>query len=342
MDLDGLGARCSLPTCATLDYLPLKCAHCTNLFCSSHHAHAAHTCPSAPAAVHIPSCPICSRPVPASPGLTLDDAMSRHIDAGCARRERRNALCGKPGCETRDITRNTCPSCAAVFCLTHRLEADHACAGGVAVADSPLTAAMRRLGAPAAQSEQREGRKKKSIRALVPRRDKSRSRSGSPRGGRGAAKTSSMVFSNTREKPLRAAGMDSVSADDVLNLAVYFAPAVERRPEFWQVSRRWSAGKVLDALKLPDLGGDRFGFYVVRHSGAAVRGITLVPRISALRDGDNAVRNGDAVVVETGENGVPPGWADILSGDPTLQKFCAAHAQDRGTAASANSSCSVS
>lgn len=150
-----------------------------------------------------------------------------------------------------------------------------------------------------------------------------------------------MLFSNAQLKPHRGAGMAAVSADDVVNLAVYFAPALERRPEFWQFSRRWSAGKVLDALKLPDLtSGDRYGLYVVRRNGAAVSGISLMPRISALRDGASAVGNGDVVIVENGESGVAPGWADILSGDGTLRKFCAGYAQERDIAV-ASSSCAV-
>jgi hypothetical protein len=43
-----IGSHCSLPTCHALDFLPLTCAHCHLLFCSSHSSPSSHACSSDP------------------------------------------------------------------------------------------------------------------------------------------------------------------------------------------------------------------------------------------------------------------------------------------------------
>jgi predicted nucleic acid binding AN1-type Zn finger protein len=347
MDLDDVGARCALSACATLDYLPMRCSHCTQQFCAAHHGAAAHACSAAPAAPHVPTCPICARPVPPAPGQPPDDAMARHIDAGCPRRARNNKLCSKHECRTRDVTPVLCRACGLNFCLEHRLEADHDCGAKGPVpskSDAPLAAAMRRLAAsdPTATAAASGGgggegggggggggggsRKK---RMLFSRKGRSKSRppAGAVAGGAGSS-SSSMVFSNSPSNPRRVAGAAAMDAEDVLHLAVYFAPHIARRPEFWVVSRRWSAGKVMDGLHLPAMEGSaRYGLYGVRRSGGRVVGVNLLPRIAPLRDGGGAVRDGDAVVVEVGESGLPPGWIGVLGGDPALGQLRADRVQ---------------
>ncbi|GAA5976833.1 hypothetical protein JCM10908_005645 [Rhodotorula pacifica] len=41
--------HCALPTCHTLDFLPLTCPHCSSTFCRDHSFPAAHACPYDPA-----------------------------------------------------------------------------------------------------------------------------------------------------------------------------------------------------------------------------------------------------------------------------------------------------
>lgn len=346
MDLDGLGARCSLASCSTLDYLPLRCNHCRQQFCADHHAHAAHACAAAPAASFIPTCPICAQPVPSASGQTPDGAMARHVDAGCPRRARRNKVCAKPDCRARDIAPVLCRACGETFCLEHRLEADHQCEmTDSRKADSPLAAAMLRMhtsgSAPGGgRTNAGDGGRKKS---LLSRRTRSKSPRGpatkgvgstsnatpslSTKSGGSGAKKLLTTFSNQTSNPKKATGGAAIDPEDSLYLAVYFASQLERRPEYWLVSRRWSAGKVLDKLRLPEQeDGARFSLYAVRRSGEHVTGINLLPRITPLRDNSDLLRNYDAVVVEVGDNGLPPEWVDVVSANRGLQKFKATRA----------------
>lgn len=134
----------------------------------------------------------------------------------------------------------------------------------------------------------------------------------------------SMVFSNVASSPRRAAGPSAaVASDDEMHLAVYFCAEARRRPEYWVVSRRWSAGKVLDAFKLPALAnGQRYALYAVRKAGNSVAAVNLLPRITPLREhGREILADGDCVVVEVGEKGLRDGWMDVLGRDRALSKF---------------------
>lgn len=339
MDLDGVGARCALSSCATLDYLPLRCNHCQLQFCAEHHGHAAHSCRSAPTVPFVPTCPICAAPVPATAGLTADAAMARHVDAGCPRRARSNKLCAKADCRARDIAPVLCRACGDTFCLEHRLEADHDCAKAGAAsatgkADNPLAAAMSRLQAGGAGNGD-SGKKKISL----PRRTRSKSPRGAVKGvgaTAGSASSSKVLsskkvlttFSNQPSSPKKPSGAAAFNVEDALTLAVYFAPQLERQPEYWLVNRRWSAGKVLDTLRLPDLAGDsRFALYIVRRSGERITGANLLPRITPLRDSREGVKNFDAVVVEAGESGLSPEWVNVVSKNKGLDRLQAMHAE---------------
>jgi predicted nucleic acid binding AN1-type Zn finger protein len=341
MDLDGLGARCALASCATLDYLPLRCTHCKRQFCADHHTHAAHACHAAPATPQIPTCPICAQPVPPAAGQSADAAMARHVDAGCPKRARENKLCAKPGCRARDVAPVVCRVCGDTFCLEHRLEADHECrSAGRVSADTPLSAAMKRLGtggtsAPVGRSSTASAGARKKMSLPLWRRSKSprgqaatvRGSSSTPVDGVAAPKSSAggaklVAFSNLPSTPKRITGAAAIDTEDALHLAVYFAPQLERRPEYWIVSRRWSAGKVLDGLNLPELDDNsRFSLYAVRRSADRVAGVNLLPRINPLREAGGNLRDGDAIVVEVGENGLPSGWMDVLERNGVLGKF---------------------
>ncbi|POY72687.1 hypothetical protein BMF94_4516 [Rhodotorula taiwanensis] len=47
--------HCALPTCRTLDFLPLTCPHCSRSFCREHASPTAHACPSDPALARVSS-----------------------------------------------------------------------------------------------------------------------------------------------------------------------------------------------------------------------------------------------------------------------------------------------
>lgn len=154
MDLDGLGGRCSLQSCRAVDYLPFSCPFCQTLYCGSHSLPAAHHCPKSPQSSVVPTCPICEQPVPVPRDGDVNHAVAVHIDSGCPARVRENKACNKEGCRKRDVTPVTCRACGLVYCLEHRLEADHECKRGNPVSDNMakgdtstagLAAAMRRV-----------------------------------------------------------------------------------------------------------------------------------------------------------------------------------------------------
>jgi hypothetical protein len=76
------------------------------------------------------------------------------------------------------------------------------------------------------------------------------------------------------------------------------------------LNSRHSAGKILDALKLPppppDASSDRYSAYAVKHGG---KGVNLLPTIVPLRDlGREVIQDGDNIVLEVGEQGLGPEW----------------------------------
>ncbi|PAA70193.1 hypothetical protein BOX15_Mlig021700g1, partial [Macrostomum lignano] len=130
-----LGQHCADQSCKQLDFLPLRCDLCQNVYCKLHFAYASHSCPLAYKKENqVPACPLCSRPIPVAPGEDANAVVGRHMDTDCnsepAQRHRKRAgRCSAAGCRTRELVPVTCPSCRLNFCIKHRLEQDHACAG---------------------------------------------------------------------------------------------------------------------------------------------------------------------------------------------------------------------
>ncbi|XP_041329523.1 AN1-type zinc finger protein 2B isoform X4 [Pyrgilauda ruficollis] len=122
MEFPDLGAHCSWPACQRLDFLPLKCDACEQIFCTDHITYAQHDCTSAykksvclclctccaswlegheqdlklqlklwkPCSlllslqdVQVPVCPLCNTPVPVRRGEMPDVVVGEHIDRDC-------------------------------------------------------------------------------------------------------------------------------------------------------------------------------------------------------------------------------------------------------------------
>ncbi|XP_048339742.1 AN1-type zinc finger protein 2B isoform X4 [Sphaerodactylus townsendi] len=137
MEFPDLGAHCSEPSCKRLDFLPLKCDACGQLFCTNHVAYAHHNCTSAyKKDVQVPVCPLCSMPIPVKRGEMPDIVVGTHIDQDCksdpAQRKRKifTNKCQRPGCKQREMMKVVCDQCHGNFCLKHRHPLDHDCAGG--------------------------------------------------------------------------------------------------------------------------------------------------------------------------------------------------------------------
>ncbi|XP_044294058.1 AN1-type zinc finger protein 2B [Varanus komodoensis] len=136
MEFPDLGAHCSEPSCKRLDFLPLKCDACEQLFCTDHVAYAHHHCTSAyKKDVQVPVCPLCSTPIPVKRGEMPDIVVGAHIDQDCksdpALRKRKifTNKCQRPGCKQREMMKVLCDQCHGNFCLKHRHPLDHGCNG---------------------------------------------------------------------------------------------------------------------------------------------------------------------------------------------------------------------
>ncbi|XP_073503428.1 AN1-type zinc finger protein 2B isoform X2 [Phyllobates terribilis] len=136
MEFPDLGQHCSEPTCKQLDFLPLKCDACEQIFCKDHVTYALHNCSSAyKKDVQVPVCPLCNIPIPVKRGQTPDIVVGEHIDRDCksdpAQQKRKifTNKCGKPGCRQKELMKVICEDCHGNFCLKHRHPLDHECKG---------------------------------------------------------------------------------------------------------------------------------------------------------------------------------------------------------------------
>ncbi|XP_074857704.1 AN1-type zinc finger protein 2B isoform X2 [Carettochelys insculpta] len=156
MEFPDLGAHCSEPACKRLDFLPLKCDACEQIFCTDHITYTQHRCTSAyKKDVQVPVCPLCNIPVPVRKGEMPDRVVGEHIDRDCksdpAQRKRKiyTNKCLKPGCKQREMMKVICDQCHGNFCLKHRHPLDHECSGAGRSLSKAGHAAVTRAQSPA-------------------------------------------------------------------------------------------------------------------------------------------------------------------------------------------------
>ncbi|KAG8433022.1 hypothetical protein GDO86_013179 [Hymenochirus boettgeri] len=107
MELPDLGKHCSEPTCRQLDFLPMKCDACDELFCKNHITYDQHTCPSAYKKIF-------------------------------------KSRCLKPGCKKKELMEITCDHCQNNFCISHRHPLDHDCKSAAGMISKAGFAALNR------------------------------------------------------------------------------------------------------------------------------------------------------------------------------------------------------
>nr|XP_033770832.1 AN1-type zinc finger protein 2A isoform X2 [Geotrypetes seraphini] len=90
MELPDLGKHCSERTCKQLDFLPLKCKACEQVFCKDHITYSQHKCASAYKKIF-------------------------------------TNKCLNPGCKKRELIKMMCDQCQGNFCIKHRHPLDHEC-----------------------------------------------------------------------------------------------------------------------------------------------------------------------------------------------------------------------
>jgi len=126
-----MGQHCTEGTCKQLDYLPMKCDACSQLFCKDHLQYDDHSCSSKyKKNIQVPVCPLCNNPVPVARGTLPDIAVSAHIEADCQTSSKHKVFtnrCNKTKCKKKELVPVICNSCKLNFCLTHRHPADHDC-----------------------------------------------------------------------------------------------------------------------------------------------------------------------------------------------------------------------
>ncbi|KAG7491985.1 hypothetical protein MATL_G00009660 [Megalops atlanticus] len=154
MEFPDLGEHCSEKSCKRLDFLPMKCDACEDIFCKDHITYANHKCTSAyKKDVQVPVCPLCNTPIPIQRGEMPDIKVGEHIDRDCkdpAQRKQKifTNKCSKGGCKQKEMIKVTCDQCYLNYCLKHRHPLDHDCkTDGRPVSKSGHAALMRSQGA---------------------------------------------------------------------------------------------------------------------------------------------------------------------------------------------------
>ncbi|KAM4598556.1 AN1-type zinc finger protein 2A [Polymixia lowei] len=154
MEFPDLGEHCSEKSCKRLDFLPMRCDACQEIFCKDHISYANHKCMSSyKKDVQVPVCPLCNIPIPVKRGEMPDIKVGEHIDRDCksdpAQRKRKifTNRCSKGGCKQKEMIRVTCDQCHLNYCLKHRHPLDHDCkTDGKSVSKSGHAALLRAQG----------------------------------------------------------------------------------------------------------------------------------------------------------------------------------------------------
>lgn len=138
MELPHLGKNCALRECNQLDFLPVKCDACSEIYCVRHYQYDNHNCEKAKNRdAQVPVCPLCSEPVVSKRNELPDVAVSQHIDQYCKLNDRLKAqkpksnlqACSFKSCKQKDLIYLECKDCRSKFCIKHRHPSDHLCVG---------------------------------------------------------------------------------------------------------------------------------------------------------------------------------------------------------------------
>ncbi|XP_048723200.1 AN1-type zinc finger protein 2A isoform X3 [Caretta caretta] len=110
MEFPDLGKHCSEKTCKQLDFLPLKCDACKEVFCKDHITYDTHKCTSSYKKIF-------------------------------------TNKCLKEGCKRKEMMKLVCNQCHGNFCIKHRHPLDHDCkVGGRPISKAGYAAIMRASG----------------------------------------------------------------------------------------------------------------------------------------------------------------------------------------------------
>lgn len=136
-----------------LDFLPLKCCACEQIFCKEHFRYDSHNCSKSYLMnKQVPICPLCNNPVPQQKGESADLVVGQHIDRFCqsdpALKKRSNIFtnkCSLKGCKQKEMMSLICKDCGKNFCIKHRHPIDHSCDPAAKMVSKSGAAALQRL-----------------------------------------------------------------------------------------------------------------------------------------------------------------------------------------------------
>jgi len=147
-----IGKHCEEASCNQIDFLPFKCGYCRHTFCSEHWKPSQHDCLEeklADVRIIVPTCPLCSTPVPVKQGEDPNVYMDRHLSTSCPNLNPSTGLatsipkgkppnaCRAPRCQTKVIEPITCSKCSQKFCAKHRMPEDHHCSPSSSKTSAP-------------------------------------------------------------------------------------------------------------------------------------------------------------------------------------------------------------
>lgn len=305
MEVEGLGARCALASCSRLDYLPVRCGGCGQMYCGEHQRPESHTCSSIRPKT-VPTCPLCQSAVPFSVGMSADHAMSLHVDAGCPKRLRAYALCAHPSCSVRDPAATPCVACHRVFCVAHCVEINHDC-----TAPKPLANGVFGGGKGVLPSNSRP---KSSTEPSKPNAQPAR-KTKTPKNSPSAVPLIAAGRTDFMNAASNAIGDTKIDTEDRVPVAVYFPAGTNLQARHMYFSTKNSPGKIVDILfkLVPGLpapsNGQRYSVYAVKPDLSRVN---LLPYITPLRELSSVVQPGDLLVLQVGDTGLDPSWFAAL------------------------------
>lgn len=148
MELPHMGKHCSQNYCNKLDFLPMKCDACGEIFCSEHFSYQTHSCHSSyKKDVQVPICPLCGEPVPTARDVSPDVTVGAHIDQFCKSEKKKiyTNRCSFKNCKKKELVPFSCRVCQQNYCLKHRHTLDHECHGASGGAPQRSLAAQAAL-----------------------------------------------------------------------------------------------------------------------------------------------------------------------------------------------------
>ncbi|XP_019533809.3 AN1-type zinc finger protein 2A [Aedes albopictus] len=162
MEFPHLGKHCSEQYCRKLDFLPMKCDACGEIFCSEHFSYQTHSCHSAHKKdVQVPICPLCGDPVPTARDVSPDVTVGAHIDQFCKSEKKKiyTNRCSYKNCKRKELVPFSCGVCKRNYCLKHRHTLDHECSGASGGGVPPRSLAAQ----AAVQRQQQQHQSSRSV-----------------------------------------------------------------------------------------------------------------------------------------------------------------------------------